>query len=67
MRFFMWPFLFASGLTAIILSLIGRVFAFALGIAIVAVGVALCVTIIGLIIGVPMVLFGAGLIMRSIF
>jgi len=67
MRFFTWPFLFASGLTAIILSLVGRIFAFALGIAIVAIGVALCATVIGLIIGVPMVLFGAGLMIRSIF
>lgn len=67
MRFLAWPFLAAGALIALILSAIGRVFAFGLGLALAVLGIIFCITLAGLVLGVPMVLFGAALMFRSIF
>lgn len=50
-----------------ILSLTGRFAAFLIGLALCAVGAALCASIIGLTAGIPMIIFGGGLMLRSIF
>lgn len=67
LRILSWPFIAAGALFALILSAIGRVFAFGLGLALVMLGVILCISLIGLVIGIPLVIFGAGLMFRSIF
>lgn len=62
-----WPFVAAGALIAFILSAIGRVFSFGLGFALVMIGVVLCISIVGIVLGVPLVIFGGGLMFRSIF
>lgn len=67
LRILAWPFVAAGALIGLILSAVGRVFAFGMGLAIAMLGVVLCMSIAGLVLGVPMVIFGGGLMMRSIF
>lgn len=67
LRILAWPFVAAGALIGLILSAIGRVFSFGLGLAICALGVILCISVIGIVLGVPMVIFGGGLMLRSIF
>lgn len=61
-----WPFLFAGGLIAFILSAIGRIFAMGLGFALVIIGVMLCMTVFGIIVGAPLAAFGLALVIKSI-
>jgi len=61
------PFRAAAWVLGTILSLTGRFAAFLIGLALCAGGAALCASIIGLTAGVPMVVFGGGLMIRSIF
>lgn len=61
------PFRLAGAVIGWILSAVGSLVAFGIGLGICAAGVALCLTIVGAIIGVPMVIFGGGLMMKSIF
>lgn len=67
LRILTWPFVAATALMSLILSAIGRIFAFGLGVAVTVLGVILCISLVGIVIGVPMVIFGAGLMFRSIF
>lgn len=67
MRILTWPFMAAGALIGLILSAIGRVFAFGLGLALVVIGVVLCASVVGIVLGVPTVIFGGGLMIRSIF
>ncbi len=62
-----WPFRLAADLIGWILNLAGSILGLAIGFAICCLGVLLCLTGIGAIIGVPMVIFGGGLMLRSIF
>ncbi len=62
-----WPFQLAAGLIGWILSAVGSLIAFGIGLAVCALGVALCFTLIGAVIGIPLVVFGGGLMIRSIF
>lgn len=64
---FTWPFELAVGLIGVILSAVGRLAAFLIGLGICCAGVALCITIIGAVLGIPMVIFGGGLMLKSIF
>ncbi len=62
-----FPFAMAWGFTALILSAIGRVFAFGMGLALAGLGAILCMTIVGIVIGAPLAAFGVALIFRAIF
>lgn len=62
-----WPFQLAANLIGLILGAVERLTAFILGLIICCGGVALCLTIIGAILGIPMIVFGGGLMIRSIF
>lgn len=62
-----FPFVAAGMLISFILGAVGRLIAFGLGFAVSAIGVLLCVSVVGLVPGVPLVLFGGGLMVRSIF
>ena len=62
-----WPFQLAGWFIGWILSAVGSLIGFAIGLAVCVAGAALCLTIIGAIIGVPMVIFGGGLMLKSIF
>lgn len=61
------PFRFGAWLIRVILEAVGRILAFIIGLVICAIGVALCLTVIGAILGVPLAIFGGGLMLKSIF
>ena len=67
LRLLTWPFRMAMDLIGMILGMTGRLVAFILSGVICCAGVALCLTVIGLMLGVPMVIFGGGLMLKSIF
>ena len=67
LRLLTWPFRMGMELIGMILGLTGRLAAFILGSVICCAGVALCLTVIGLMLGVPMVIFGGGMMLKSIF
>ena len=62
-----WPFRVAADLMGLLLSLAGSMIGLAIGFVICCLGVLLSLTGIGLIIGVPLVIFGGGLMLKSIF
>ena len=62
-----WPVRLALGLMGWILSAVGSLIAMDIGLVICALGVALCFTLVGAIIGIPLIIFGGGLILKSIF
>ena len=61
------PFRFCGWLIGLILEATGRLLSLIIGLVICAVGVALCFTVIGAIIGIPLIIFGGGLMLKSIF
>ena len=63
----LWPFVALWKLIAAIVGLTGRLLAVVLGLVLMIVGVVLCVTIIGAIAGVPMIIVGFLLVIRGIF
>jgi hypothetical protein len=63
----LWPFVAVWKLLATIIKLTGRLIAVILGLVFMIVGVILSTTMIGAIIGVPLVIFGALLIVRGFF
>lgn len=67
LRLLTWPIDLAMYLIGLILNMTGRLMAFILGLIICGLGVALCFTLIGMIIGIPVCIFGGGLMLKSIF
>ncbi len=63
----LWPFVALWRLVTWILAMTGRLVAILLGIVFMVVGVIATLTVIGAIIGVPMVLFGVLLVFRGLF
>jgi hypothetical protein len=63
----LWPFKMLWHLTMLVLNLTGRLLAIVIGLVLVVVGVVLAATVIGAILGVPMVIFGAALVLRGLF
>lgn len=61
------PFRFCGWLIGVILEVTGRLLSLIIGLVICAVGVALCFTLIGAIIGIPLIIFGGGLMLKCIF
>ncbi len=61
------PFRFCGWLIGLILEATGRLLSLIIGLVICAVGVALCFTVIGAIIGIPLIIFGGGLMLKCIF
>jgi hypothetical protein len=64
---FLWPFVAIWNLVAWILSLTGRLVAAVLGLVFMIVGAILTVTVVGSVVGIPMIVFGFLLMLRSIF
>lgn len=67
LRLLTWPFSLAARMIELVLSAAGRLVAFGLGLLVCALGVALCMTLFGALLGVPMVIFGGGMLLKSIF
>lgn len=64
---YLWPFVALWHLVTGILMLTGRLVAVILGLVFVLVGAVLSATVIGAILGVPMILFGGLLVLRGLF
>lgn len=63
----LWPFYALAQLITGILKLTGRLVAALIGFVLLVAGVALSITIIGAILGVPLIIFGFMLLLRAIF
>lgn len=64
---YLWPFVALWRLLTGILALTGRLVAVVLGLVFVLVGALLSATVVGAIVGVPLLLFGALLVIRGLF
>ena len=64
---FFWPFVAIWNLVAWILGLTGRLVAAVLGLVFMIVGAIITITVVGAVIGIPMIIFGFLLMLRSIF
>ncbi len=78
MGWLLWPFALVigilrgvfglvGGLIGFLLSAIGGLFSLLLAVVLFIAGAALCMTIIGAIIGVPLILFALGLAVKAVF
>ena len=63
----LWPFVALWRLLAFILEFTGRVLGVVLGLALIIVGIVASLTVVGAIVGVPLIFLGALLILRGIF
>ncbi len=62
-----WPVVAVWNLVAFILKATGRMVGAILGMVLMVAGIALCFTIVGLPVGIPLAVFGGALMLRSIF
>ena len=67
LRVLTWPFRMVWSFIGIDFLGIGKLLSMLLGVILAAIGVALCCTIIGAIIGVPLVVLGVAMFLRSLF
>lgn len=67
MPWILWPFYAIWKLLTLILSVTGRIICALLGLALMAVGVAISLSIIGAIVGIPLAAFGFLLAIRALF
>lgn len=67
MTILLFPFKLAWDLAAFILQTTGRLMAILFGVVLMIVGVVISLTIIGMIIGIPLLLFGFALVIRGLF
>jgi hypothetical protein len=63
----LWPFAALWALLGFVLRTVGRILCALLGLALMAAGVALTMTVVGAIAGVPLAAFGMLLLVRSVF
>lgn len=63
----LWPFYALAQLVTGILKLTGRLLAAIIGFVLLIAGGVLCLTIIGAIVGIPLMIFGLMLMVRAIF
>ena len=63
----LWPFVAIWRLLTWILGLTGRLVAIILGVVFMIVGVVISATVIGAVVGVPLVVFGFLLVLRGLF
>jgi hypothetical protein len=64
---FAWPFVIVWNILTTILGLTGRLIAGVLGLALMIVGIVLTVLVVTAPVGIPLIVFGLLLIIRSIF
>ena len=67
LRVLTWSFRMVWSFIGIVFLGIGKLLSMLLGVILAAIGVALCCTIIGAIIGVPLVVLGVAMFLRSLF
>ena len=61
------PFIWLWNFVAYIITLTGRLLAVVIGIVLMAVGVILTITVIGAILGIPLIIFGFLLVVRGLW
>ncbi len=66
-RWYVWPFAAIWNLVAYIVSLTGRLIAVVLGLTLLIVGAVLTITIVGAIIGIPLLVLGLLLVVRGLW
>ena len=64
---FLWPFVALFALVGAIVNLVGRFVAILLGLALMVAGVILSLTIVGAVVGIPLMLLGFSLVVRGLF
>lgn len=64
---YLWPFAAVWNLVAWIVGLTGRLIAVILGLVFLVTGAILTITVIGAILGIPMILFGLLLVIRGLW
>ena len=64
---FLWPFAAIWNLVAWIVGLTGRMIAVVLGLVFLIVGALLTITVVGAILGIPMIIFGLLLVIRGLW
>lgn len=62
-----WPFVALWRLLALILDLTGRLLSIVLGVVLMIVGVIVSLTMVGAVVGIPILLFGFLLVVRGLF
>jgi hypothetical protein len=67
MRILFFPFIALWKLFELIIKLTGRLIAVILGLVFMIVGAILCCTIVGVVVGIPIILFGFTLMVRGFF
>ncbi len=67
MRILLFPFVLVWKLLALVVNLTGRLLAVTIGLAFIVVGGILCVTVIGLLPGILLGLFGLAMVIRGLF
>ena len=63
----LWPFVALWNLVTGILKLTGRLIAMVVGVVLMIVGIALSLTVVGAIVGIPLLIFGFTLTVRGLF
>ena len=63
----LWPFVALWRLLALFIEITGRLVAAILGLVLMIVGVLVSLTVIGLIVGIPLIVFGFLLVVRGFF
>jgi hypothetical protein len=63
----LWPFVMLWALVGFVLRAVGRIICAVLGLALMAAGVALTLTVLGAIVGIPLAAFGLLLLVRALF
>jgi hypothetical protein len=63
----LWPFVALWRLVAFIIEMTGRLLAVVLGVVLMIVGAIVSLTVIGMVIGIPLILFGFLLTLRGFF
>lgn len=64
---YLWPFAALWDLVAGIVKMAGRLVALILGLALMIAGVALSLTVVGAVVGIPLLIFGFALAVRGLF
>ena len=67
MSVLLWPVKATWQLTAAVLGVLGRILSFVIGFLLLIIGVVASLTVIGAVIGIPLMLLGFALILRGLF
>lgn len=67
LRVLFWPFKMLWSFVGVVFLAIGKLMSLLLGILITVIGAVLCATLVGAIVGIPLVILGVTMMIRSLF